>query len=148
MVHDVIDDLRKEQGDRRIEIRVGDLPDGVGDPSLLKQVFVNLLSNAFKFTRHRESAVIEVGCRQHEGETLLFVRDNGAGFDMQYAEKLFGVFQRLHGSEEFEGTGVGLSIVQRIILRHGGRIWADAGVDKGATFYFTLPQLPEEMRSF
>jgi hypothetical protein len=148
LVHDVIDDLRKEQGDRRIEIRVGDLPDGVGDPSLLKQVFVNLLSNAFKFTRHRESAVIEVGCRQHEGETLLFVRDNGAGFDMQYAEKLFGVFQRLHGSEEFEGTGVGLSIVQRIILRHGGRIWADAGVDKGATFYFTLPQLPEEMRSF
>jgi light-regulated signal transduction histidine kinase (bacteriophytochrome) len=119
---------------------VSDLPDCIGDPLLLKQVFVNLLSNAFKYTRLKEKSVIEVGHRQQRGETVYSVRDNGAGFDMRYAGKLFGVFQRLHHTDQFEGTGVGLSIVQRIVQRHGGRIWAEAEVDKGATFYFTLQQ--------
>ena len=137
-VHEVLEELRKKQADRRIEVRISELPDCVGDPSLLRQVLVNLLSNAFKFTRQREKAMIEVGCRQQGVENVYFVRDNGAGFDMRHADKLFGVFQRFHRADEFEGTGVGLSIVQRIIQRHGGRIWAEAEVGKGATFYFTL----------
>jgi two-component system, sensor histidine kinase and response regulator len=138
LVHEVLEDLRKKQAGRRIEIQISELPDCVGDLSLLRQVLVNLLSNAFKFTRQREQAMIEVGCRQQGGEQVYFVRDNGAGFDMRHVEKLFGVFQRFHRADEFEGTGVGLSIVQRIIQRHGGRIWAEAEVGKGATFYFTL----------
>ncbi len=139
LVHDVVEELRKEQGERQVEADVGDLPDCVGDPSLIKQALVNLLSNAFKYTRQKEKAIIEIGCQQPKGETVYFVRDNGAGFDMEYAGKLFGVFQRLHSSDQYEGTGVGLSIVQRVIQRHGGRIWAESEVDKGATFYFTLP---------
>ncbi len=140
LVREVVEELSKERAERHIELNIGDLPDCVGDPSLLKQVFVNLLSNAFKYTSRKEKATVEVGCQQREGETIYFVRDNGAGFDMQYAGKLFGVFQRLHSPDEFEGTGVGLSIVQRIIQRHGGRIWAEAEVDKGATFNFSLPR--------
>lgn len=139
LVQSVVDELRKEQGGRQVEVQVASLPDCVGDPALLRQVFVNLLSNAFKYTRQKENAVIEAGCRQEGGESVYFIRDNGAGFDMKYAAKLFGVFQRFHRAEEFEGTGVGLSIVQRIIQRHGGRVWAEAEVDKGAAFYFTLP---------
>jgi len=137
LVREVLEELQR--GDRRVEVLTGDLPDCVGDPSLLRQVFVNLLTNAFKFTRQKEKAVVEIGCRRQEGERVYFVRDNGAGFDMKRAERLFGVFQRLHSDEQFEGSGVGLSIVQRIIQRHGGRVWAEAEVDKGATFYFTLP---------
>jgi signal transduction histidine kinase len=139
LVHEVADELRKEHVQRQIEVRVGDLPDSVGDPALLKQVFVNLLSNAFKFTRKKEETVVQVGCEQKTGERIFFVRDNGAGFDMRHASKLFEPFHRLHGAREFEGTGVGLSIVHRVIQRHGGRIWAEGEVDKGATFYFTLP---------
>jgi hypothetical protein len=144
LVQEVLEELQKEREGPAADVRVGELPEGVGDPSLLKQVFINLLSNAFKFTRHRECPVIEVGCRQDASEQVYFVRDNGAGFDMKYAEKLFGVFQRLHRSDEFEGTGIGLSIVQRIIHRHGGRIWAEAAVDKGATFFFTLSNEPAD----
>jgi len=124
----------ERQPQRQVEVKIGALPVCDGDASLIEQVFVNLLSNAFKFTGREPTARIEIG---REGDTL-FVRDNGAGFDMQYADKLFGVFQRLHSLDEFEGTGVGLSIVKRIIERHGGRIWAESRPGSGATFYFTL----------
>ena len=135
------DELAPEREGRAVEIRVEPLPGCFGDPALLKQVLVNLLSNALKFTRPRKRAVIEIGSGGAQpGERLYFVRDNGVGFDMEYSKTLFGVFQRLHRPGEFEGTGVGLSIVQRIIHRHGGRIWAEAAVDKGAVFYFTLPE--------
>ena len=126
---------------RDVDITVGELPDCNADPNLLEQVFVNLLSNALKYSRNRDAARIEVGAlppKQSAEGSIFFVRDNGAGFDMNYAEKLFGVFQRLHKSQDYEGTGVGLAIVHRIVERHGGRIWAEAKVDQGATFYFTL----------
>jgi len=139
LFHEVLDELQSEHAGRNVEIRVGDLPDCRGDRSLLRQVAVNLLSNAFKFTRRSEHAQVEIGSRLQDQERVYFVRDNGAGFDMQYVRRLFGVFQRLHNARDFEGTGVGLSIVQRIISRHGGRVWAEAAVNQGATFYFTLP---------
>ena len=138
LARQVLDELKQEENGRRVDASVSDLPQCNGDPKLLKQVFVNLLSNAFKYTRKREVAHIEVGCEKINGETVYFVKDNGAGFNMKYANKLFGVFQRLHRSEEYEGTGVGLAIVQRVVHRHGGRIWAEAVIDKGASFYFTL----------
>jgi light-regulated signal transduction histidine kinase (bacteriophytochrome) len=132
--------LRREQEGRQVELRLSDLPPCDADPGLVKQVWMNLLSNALKYTRRRATAVVEVGCRDGNGHGApgYFVRDNGAGFDMAYAGKLFGVFQRLHRAEEFEGTGVGLAVVQRIVHRHGGRVWAEAEPDKGATFSFTL----------
>jgi len=138
LVHEVLDELGRDREGRQIEIQLGDLPDCVGDHALIKQVFVNLLSNAFKFTGHREKAVIEIGCAEDHGSNVYFVRDNGAGFDVSKARQLFGVFQRFHSQHEFEGTGVGLSIVQRIVVRHGGRIWAEAEVEKGAVFHFIL----------
>ena len=138
IVREALKDLAHEQATGHFQISVKDLPSCQADPSLLRQVFVNLLSNAIKFTRQRTGAQIEVGCLTNNGVPVYFVKDNGVGFDMKYSDKLFGVFQRLHRAEDYEGTGVGLAIVQRIVHRHGGRIWADAQVDKGATFYFTL----------
>ena len=140
LVRQVLAELRAEQEGRKVEVTIGDLPACEADPALLKQVWVNLLSNALKFTRKREDAQHRNRCPSQirQPECIYFVKDNGVGFDMQYANKLFGVFQRLHRAEEYEGTGVGLAIVQRIVHRHGGRIWAEAEVDKGATFYFTL----------
>ncbi len=139
LVRQVLQDTQPEQDHRNVEIVIGDLPTCRADPLLLKQVWANLLSNALKFTRRREQARIEVGWCTQEGKAVYFVKDNGAGFNLEHAEeRLFGVFQRFHHAEDYEGTGVGLAIVARIIRRHGGHIWADAEVDKGATFYFTL----------
>jgi light-regulated signal transduction histidine kinase (bacteriophytochrome) len=138
LVRSVLPDLLDDQGDRAIELVIGDLPPVVADPNLLRQVFVNLLSNAIKYSSKRDRPRIEVGCLERDGERVYFVKDNGVGFDMQYADKLFGVFQRLHPADEFEGTGVGLAIIHRIITRHGGRVWAEAEVDQGATFYFSV----------
>jgi signal transduction histidine kinase len=138
MVREALDELKPQQNGRQIEMRIGALPPCEADPVLLKQVWVNLLSNAIKYSRDRQPAVVEVGCTRENNMDVFFVRDNGAGFDMQYANKLFGVFQRLHRSDEFEGTGVGLAIVQRIVHRHGGRVWAEGQINRGATFYFTI----------
>lgn len=143
LVRDILDELTEHEDKSRIEWRVNDLPPAHADPALIRQALTNLLSNALKFTRHRERALIEVGSQDREGATVYFVKDNGAGFSMDHANKLFGVFQRLHHQEEFEGTGVGLAIVQRIIQQHGGRIWAEAQLNQGATFYFTLGAPPD-----
>ncbi|MDD5168944.1 MAG: ATP-binding protein [Syntrophales bacterium] len=124
---------------RRMTLKINDMPPGWGDASLIKQVLTNILANAVKFTRDREEAIIEAGTCIREDTRTYYIRDNGVGFDMQYGDRLFNVFQRLHGTEEFEGTGVGLAIVHRIIKRHGGRVWAEGEVGKGACFYFSLP---------
>jgi signal transduction histidine kinase len=142
LVREVLDELAINATERQIHIQVGDLPDCFGDVSLLRQVFVNLLSNALKFTRHKKEATVEVGYSQQDGESAYFIRDNGAGFDPKQAGRLFGAFERLHCADDFEGTGVGLSIVKRIVSRHGGRIWAESAVGQGATFYFTLASIP------
>jgi signal transduction histidine kinase len=153
LVKQALDELKPEMDGRRIAWEIGALPEVCGDRAMLRQVLVNLLGNAVKYSRPREQARIEIGALppaspqpspslgegKDEGEIVIFVRDNGVGFDMKYAHKLFGVFQRLHGATEFEGTGIGLALVQRIIHRHGGRIWAESAVDKGATFYVSLP---------
>ncbi len=139
LVAEVWGDLQVVNPGRRIDFKVADLPAGKADRALLKQVFVNILSNAVKFTKGREKAFVEVGGHRNEKEIVYFVKDNGVGFDMTYHNKMFGVFQRLHSSEDYEGTGIGLALVQRIIHRHGGRIWAEGKVDGGATFHFTLP---------
>jgi PAS domain S-box-containing protein len=138
LVRDVLTNVRAEITDRNIEWRVAQLPEIVCDPGLIHIVFTNLLSNAVKYTRSREKAVIEIGRVFKDGQTVIYVRDNGVGFDMKYADKLFGVFQRLHRAEEYEGTGVGLATVNRIIRKHNGSIWAEAAPDNGATFFFTL----------
>jgi PAS domain S-box-containing protein len=138
LVDDVVTLLQPEIESRQVEWKIANLPQIDCDPTLMRQVFQNLISNALKYSRNRTPAVIEIGHLEEKGQLTIFVRDNGAGFSMKYADKLFGVFQRLHRTEEFEGTGVGLATVQRIVQKHGGRAWAEAEVDKGATFYFTL----------
>jgi two-component system, chemotaxis family, sensor kinase Cph1 len=137
VARDVFAKLHSEKN-RRVEFEVAELPACEADANLLKQVFTNLLSNALKYTRGRDPAVIKIGWQNGEHQGAYFVQDNGVGFDMRYSEKLFHVFQRLHSADEFEGAGVGLAIVQRIVQRHGGRVWADARVDHGATFYFSF----------
>ncbi len=138
LVREALDSLGDEQAGRKLELSIGPLPPCEGDPVLLKQVWVNLLSNALKFTRSRDVARIDICCEDRHGERVYVVRDNGVGFDMKYAGKLFGVFQRLHRPEEYEGTGVGLAIVQRIVQRHGGSVWAESAPDAGAAFFYTL----------
>jgi PAS domain S-box-containing protein len=143
LVQGVIRGLEMATSGRAIVWHIAPLPVVVGEASLLKQVLTNLIDNAVKYSRTRDPATIEIGCTGEEtGRAVLFVRDNGVGFDMQYAHKLFGVFQRLHRAEEFEGTGIGLATVRRIVARHGGRVWAEGAINEGATFYFTLERSP------
>jgi signal transduction histidine kinase len=146
LLRQVVEELEPEYLGREVEWRIGDLFSADCDPGLMKQVFVNLLSNAVKYTRKRKNAVIEVGQMRQNDQRVFFIRDNGVGFEMQYVSKLFGVFQRLHKARDFEGTGVGLAIVQRIIRKHGGQIWAEAKLDEGATFFFTLGSRESRIR--
>jgi len=137
--------LEPEAEGRALEWKVAELPDVECDPILVRQVFQNLIGNALKYSRKRSPAVIEIGRSEQAGQTVIFVRDNGVGFSMKYVDKLFGVFQRLHRAEDFEGTGVGLATVRRIVQKHGGRVWAEAEVDRGSTFSFTLSNAEQVM---
>ena len=140
IVQSVVEELKPQAEGRLVDWKIGRLPEVHGDPAMIRILFMNLLSNALKYSRMRSPAVIEVGTEKSpDGKTVIFVKDNGAGFDMKYSDKLFGVFQRLHSADEFEGTGIGLATVRRIIQRHGGDVWAQAVVDQGATFYIVFP---------
>ena len=140
LVEETIAACLQGEAAREVVWNVGTLPKVEADAGLVRQVFANLIANALKFTRKKKPAAIEIGCRTGAGEVTIFVKDNGAGFDPRYSDKLFGVFQRLHRQDEFEGTGIGLAIVARIIHKHGGRIWAESTPEQGATFYFTLAE--------
>jgi light-regulated signal transduction histidine kinase (bacteriophytochrome) len=141
LLKETLGDFEEEIEERHIVWKIQPLPTVRGDRALLRMVFVNLISNAVKFTGCRAEPVIEIGCAPgRDDETVIFIRDNGAGFDPKYTSKLFGVFQRLHSQAEFEGTGIGLANIQRIIHRHGGRAWAEGAVDGGATFYISIPK--------
>jgi light-regulated signal transduction histidine kinase (bacteriophytochrome) len=142
IVQEAVAEARQDANDRNIVWRVDALPEWYGDRSMLRLAVINLISNAVKFTRTRSEPEIEIGCSERQNDhVVLFVRDNGVGFDMKYSNKLFGVFQRLHPQEAFEGTGIGLATVQRIVHRHGGRVWAEGRVEGGATFYFSLSKV-------
>jgi len=138
LVREVVAELRAQQSRGSAEVAIGELPSVNADAVLLRQVFVNLVANAFKFTRGRDEARIDIGCREQGGERVFFIADNGIGFDMLYADQLFKVFQRLHRAEDYEGSGLGLALADRIVRRHGGRMWAEGEEGAGATFYFTL----------
>ena len=142
LVDEAVKELAPEMSGRTIEWQIGDLPKVRGDPTLTRTAIINLVANAIKFSRLRNPSRIEIGSEETETEVICFVRDNGIGFDMQFAEKLFGVFERLHRAEDFEGTGIGLASVRRIVERHGGRTWAEGEIDRGATFYFSFPKQP------
>ncbi len=146
VIEDALIQIRPYLKYRKIDWKISQLPEIQGDYNLMRMVWINLLDNAVKYTRTREKAAIQIGYKDEERETLFFIKDNGVGFDMKYAHKLFGVFQRLHSSSQFDGTGIGLANVRRIILRHGGRTWAEAKTDKGATFYFSIPKETEDKR--
>jgi len=139
VIQGVIHEMKPDLKDREVEWKIGPMPEVEGDPALLHQVFYNLIGNALKYTRTRPYTKIEMGSTQTDNEFVIYIRDNGVGFDPRYAQKLFGVFQRLHRASEFEGTGIGLANVRRIITRHGGRTWAESELDEGATFFFSLP---------
>jgi light-regulated signal transduction histidine kinase (bacteriophytochrome) len=141
LADDVYKELKKATPEKDIEFIISKIPDTKADINMMRVVWTNLLSNAIKFTSKNEKPKIEVGSSSDNTTTTYFVKDNGAGFDMKYIAKLFGVFQRLHSSDEFEGTGVGLANVKRVIERHGGKVWAEGKVGEGATFYFTLPKI-------
>jgi light-regulated signal transduction histidine kinase (bacteriophytochrome) len=140
LANEVWDDVRTANQEREFEVKITKILPGFGDRALIRQVLFNLFSNAVKFTKNRKLGIVEMSSYKESDKVVYCLKDNGAGFDMAYYNKLFGVFQRLHSHEEYEGTGVGLAIVQRIIHRHGGRVWAEGKENKGATFYFTLPQ--------
>lgn len=140
LVKDAIEEVRGSMNGRDIDFRISHLPDTVGDRVLLRQVLINILSNAVKFSRDRKPAIIEIGGASESGDNHYYIRDNGVGFESRYADKMFGVFQRLHAATEFEGTGLGLAIVQRIVQRHGGRVWAEGAPGNGATIHFSLPK--------
>lgn len=142
----VVEDFAQDCADREVEWRVSPLPGVDGDASMLRYVFANLIGNALKYSSKRPKAVVEIGAREEERRRVFFVKDNGAGFDMRYVSKLFGVFQRLHLDEEFEGNGIGLANVRRIVQKHGGEAWAEGAVDRGATFYFSIPKPRNERR--
>jgi light-regulated signal transduction histidine kinase (bacteriophytochrome) len=142
LAQSVIAELLRDQPGSRAGVRLAELPEAMGDESMLRQVFSNLIGNAVKFSRQAPAPVVEIGARAEAGRNVYFVRDNGVGFDMKYAAKLFKVFQRLHNAEQFEGTGVGLAIVGRIVQRHGGEVWAESQPGRGAAFFFTLPAAP------
>jgi light-regulated signal transduction histidine kinase (bacteriophytochrome) len=139
MAREVFAELQPLVDENKLQLEIGHLPPATGDRSMMRQVLVNLLSNALKFSRKKTPAKIKVGYSVAGNEVIYYVKDNGAGFDMQFADKLFGVFQRLHSVADFEGTGIGLAIVKRIVTRHGGRVWAESKVNEGATMYFALP---------
>jgi two-component system, chemotaxis family, sensor kinase Cph1 len=139
LMHDVCKEIADANKARELEFRITGILPGCGDRTLIRQVLFNLISNAVKFTKNRKPGVVEMSSYLEAGKVVYCLKDNGAGFDMAYYNKLFGVFQRLHSNLEYEGTGIGLAIVQQIINRHGGRVWAEGEVDKGATFYFSLP---------
>lgn len=143
LAYSVYGELTREVERERIDLKIGALPPANGDPALLHQVWINLISNALKFSSKKDRAIIEIGAQGNNDENIYWIRDNGAGFDIQYVDKLFGVFQRLHSDDEFDGTGVGLAIVQRIVQRHGGRVWAEGETGKGAIFSFSLPRQGE-----
>ena len=143
LAHSIFHELCPPEEQDSVELRIGEIPDAWADATLIRQVWSNLIDNALKFSAPRERRVIEIGAREEKDGTVYTVRDNGVGFDMRHAEKLFDVFQRLHSQEEFEGTGIGLALVQRIVRRHGGRVWAEGVPDGGATLSFLLPRAPE-----
>lgn len=140
IVNEICKTMKDSEAGRDIEITINDLENTEADETLIRQVWTNYISNAVKFTQHKGNTKIEIGCTEESGFCVYYVKDNGAGFDMQYYSKLFGVFQRLHSQEEFKGTGVGLAVVQRIILKHGGKVWAEGKPNEGSTFYFSLPK--------
>jgi len=139
LAHSVVEEWKKAQPERSVDVAIEELPPARGDGTMIPQLFQNFISNAFKFTRYRPDARIHIGSYVTASETVYYIKDNGAGFDMLHVRRLFRVFQRLHSVEQFEGTGVGLAIVKRIVEKHGGRVWAEGKVNEGATFYFTLP---------
>jgi signal transduction histidine kinase len=140
VLDDALSEVKPLLANRTVDFKISELPEVTGDYSLLRMVWINLLDNAIKYSRPRKKAVIQIDCNKEKKEYIFCIRDNGVGFDMQYSDKLFGVFQRLHSEDEFEGNGIGLSNVRRIISRHYGRTWAEAEIDKGAAFYFSLPE--------
>jgi len=146
LVNEIVSEIGQDVSDRKIVWKIEPLPACYGDRAMLRMVLTNLISNAVKFTGGRHQAVITIGCSEHrDSDVEIFVKDNGAGFDMRYANKLFGVFQRLHRAEEFEGTGIGLATVQRVVQRHGGNVRAEGVIDQGAVFYFSLPRTREAL---
>ena len=139
LIDEIIKLLENDTKNRKIKWKIKKLPRINGDPSLLRQVFINLLSNALKYTRNKKITIIEIDFTEEHDNYIIFIKDNGIGFNSKYKDKLFGVFQRLHSDKEFEGTGIGLAIVKRIINRHNGKVWAEGKINKGATFYLSLP---------